>query len=196
MLAELDGFVALAAPLLLYGATEALGAYGLVAGFAGGVAFRRYESAHTYNRRIHDGAENVEKLFELAVVLLLGSMLTLRGLGEPGVAGWLLIPMLLLVIRPVAVAVAFVRSPEMGTRARTFVGWFGVRGVAALFYLAFVVESHVLAPSEQSTVIWTVLLCVAVSILIHGATSTPLSGLAAGEGRADGDGTESAEKVA
>lgn len=31
-----DGFVALAAPLLIYGAAEALGAYGFLAGFAGG----------------------------------------------------------------------------------------------------------------------------------------------------------------
>lgn len=194
--AELDGFVALAAPLILYGATEALGAYGLVAGFVGGVAFRRYEFSHTYNRRVHDGAETVEKLFELAVVLLLGSMLTLEGLEEPGLAGWLLIPLLLLVIRPLAVAAVFVRSTRTGARGRAFVGWFGVRGVAALFYAAFVVESNVLTASEQSTVVWTVLLCVAVSILVHGATSTPLGRLADDGRSADAGASERAASQA
>ena len=56
--------------------------------FAGGLAFRRYERDHELNARVHDGAEIVEKFGELAVILLLGSMLTLDGLGAPGVAGW------------------------------------------------------------------------------------------------------------
>jgi sodium/hydrogen antiporter len=176
--AEFDGFVALAAPLLLYGAAELVGAYGLVAGFVGGVAFRRYEFGHSYNRRVHDGAEIVEKFLELAVILLLGSMFTLVGLGAPGLAGWLLVPVLLLIVRPLAVAVAFLGSSDLGARGRAFVGWFGVRGVAAVFYLAFAVDSGVLAPKEQATVVWTVLVCVALSIVVHGVSSTPLGGWA------------------
>ncbi len=176
--AEFDGFVALAAPLLVYGAAELIGAYGLLAGFVGGVAFRRYEFGHSYNRRVHDGAEIVEKFFELAVILVLGSMFTLGGLSGPGFAGWILVPVLLFVVRPLAVAVAFLRSNQLGRRGRAFIGWFGVRGVAALFYLAFAVESKVLAPSEQATVVWTVLVCVALSIVLHGVTSTPLGGWA------------------
>lgn len=178
LLHELDGFVAVAVPLLLYAATEALGAYGLVAGFVGGVAFRRFEFDHSYNRRLHDGAEVIEKFFELAVILLLGSMFTTAGLGEPGLSGWLLIPLLLVVIRPLTVAAAFLRSKRMPVRGRAFVGWFGVRGVAALFYLAYVVEEDALPASEQSAVVWTVLACIAVSVVVHGITSTPLQGLA------------------
>jgi sodium/hydrogen antiporter len=146
----------------------------------GGVAFRRYEFSHTYNRRIHDGAELVEKFFELAVILLLGSMFTLAGLGAPGLAGWLLIPLLLVVIRPLAVTAAFVRSRRLHARGRAFVGWFGVRGVAALFYLTYVVAEGVLSRAEQATVVWTVLACIAVSVIVHGITSTPLEGLARG----------------
>jgi sodium/hydrogen antiporter len=178
LLKQFDGFVAFAAPLLLYGAAEAVGAYGLVAGFAGGVAFRRYEFGHTYNRRVHDGAEVIEKFLELAVILLLGSMLTLAGLAEPGVGGWVLVVLLLVAIRPLVVGATFLRSKLIGLRGRAFIGWFGVRGVAALFYLAFVLESAVLSPSEQPTVVWTVLVCVAVSILVHGVSSTPLARLA------------------
>ena len=66
----------------------AAGTYGFLAVFAGGLAFRRYERDHELNARVHDGAEIVEKFGELAVILLLGSMLTLDGLGTPGWAGW------------------------------------------------------------------------------------------------------------
>ena len=80
----------MAATLAIYGVVEALSAYGFLAVFAGGLAFRRYERGHELNARVHDGAELVEKFGELAVILLLGSMLTLDGLGTPGVAGWAL----------------------------------------------------------------------------------------------------------
>jgi NhaP-type Na+/H+ or K+/H+ antiporter len=163
-----------------------------VAGFVGGVAFRRYEFSHTYNRSIHDGAEVVEKFFELAVMLLLGSMLTLAGLGEPGLAGWLFIPVLLVLIRPLLVAAVFVRSGRLRARGRVFVGWFGVRGVAALFYLTYIVDQGVLAKPEQATVVWTVLACVAVSVLVHGVTSTPLEGLASGRESRDQAGRSTA----
>ena len=53
---ELDGWLAIAAVLVIYGATETVGAYGFLAAFAGGVAFRRYEHGHEYNRSVHHGA--------------------------------------------------------------------------------------------------------------------------------------------
>ena len=55
---------------MIYGRRRSLGAYGFLAAFAGGLAFRRYERDHEYNARVHDGAEMVEKFGELAVVLL------------------------------------------------------------------------------------------------------------------------------
>jgi NhaP-type Na+/H+ or K+/H+ antiporter len=91
--ARLDQFFAVPASLLVYGLTEVAGAYGLVAAFCAGLAFRRYEFDHEYNRHVHDGAEVVEKFGELVVILLLGTMVTLSGLKAPGLAGWLLVPL-------------------------------------------------------------------------------------------------------
>ena len=116
---ELDGWLAIAAVLVIYGATEAVSAYGFLAAFAGGVAFRRYEHGHEYNRRVHDGAETVEKFGELALILLLGSSVTLAGLQAPGWTGWLLAPALLLVIRPASVAAAL--GPHAHPRPRASV---------------------------------------------------------------------------
>ena len=168
---RLDYYFAIPTALVVYGGAEFLGAYGLVAAFCSGVAFRRYEFEHEHNRHVHEGAEVVEKFGELVVILLLGSMLTIGGLQVPGVAGWLLVPLLLIVIRPALVMALFARS-RMNVRERAFVAWFGVRGVAALYYAVVVVGADVLAPGEEATVFWTVAICVTISIVVHGLSAT------------------------
>lgn len=174
LLRALDGWLAVAAALIIYGATEALSAYGFLAVFVGGVAFRRYEHGHEYNKTVHDGAEMVEKFGELALVLLLVSTVTLDGLGAPGVAGWLLVPVLLLVIRPAAVGLSLVRTRIPG-RERAFIAWFGVRGIGSIYYAAVAVGTGALTGGEARIVFWTTAVCVIVSIVVHGVTATPLS---------------------
>ena len=170
---DFDAFVALATVLLIYGTVEAIDAYGFVAVFWAGFAFRRYEFEHEVNRRVHDGADEYAKLLELAVILLLGSLVTWEGLGEPGVAGWLLAPLLLLVARP-ALVMLLSSGSLLSIGQRVFLAWFGVRGVATLFYAAYIVDSEVLSPDETSTVFWTAVVVVAASIVAHGVTASPL----------------------
>ncbi len=173
-LRDLDGFLALAIPLLVYGAAEALGSYGLLAVFAAGIAFRRHEFEHEINTRIHHGAEVAGSLLELAVLLLLGSMLTTAGLGAPGLAGWLLAPLIIFIVRPALVLAATGRG-FLDLRGRLFLGFFGVRGVAALFYAAIVAGSAHLSYTDTTKVIWTTIACVTASIILHGISATPLT---------------------
>lgn len=177
---ELDGWAALGAVLAIYGVTQVAGGYGFLAAFAGGIAFRRRELDHEYNQGVHAGAETVERVLELAMILLLGSLITLEGLQAPGVAGWLLAPLLLLLIRPAASAIGLVGSP-LGLRERVYVGWFGVRGVGSLYYAAAVLGAGILAPDETRTVVWTVVAVVIVSIVVHGVTGAPLTRRLLGE---------------
>jgi NhaP-type Na+/H+ or K+/H+ antiporter len=169
-----DGWLAIAAVLVIYGLTELASADGFVAAFAGGIAFRRYEHGHEYNARVHEGAEMVEKFAELALVLVLGSLVTLNGLEAPGLEGWLLVPLLLLVLRPVTVLVALARS-GLPAAERAWVGWFGVRGVGSLNYAAVTLGLGVLSAQEGATVFWTTIVAVIVSIVVHGMTATSLS---------------------
>jgi sodium/hydrogen antiporter len=170
---RLDYYFAIPTVLVIYGAAEVAGAYGLVAAFTGGLAFRRYEFGHEHNRHVHEGAEVVEKFGELVVILLLGSMITLSGLEVPGVAGWLLVPLLLFVIRPGLVMLLFARS-RMTLGERVFVSWFGVRGVAAIYYVALVIGAGVLTSAEEEIVFWTAAACVTVSIVLHGFSANVL----------------------
>jgi NhaP-type Na+/H+ or K+/H+ antiporter len=178
---ELDGWAALGAVLAIYGLTQVAGAYGFLAAFAGGIAFRRRERDHEYNASVHAGAATLERVLELTMILLLGSLLTVDGLGAPGIAGWLLAPLLLLVVRPAAVAVGLARSP-LGRHERAWVGWFGIRGVGSLYYAAAAIGAGALAPSEERTVAWTVVAAVLVSIVAHGVTGAPLTRRLLGEG--------------
>jgi NhaP-type Na+/H+ or K+/H+ antiporter len=168
--ASLDGWAAIAVVLLVYGAAELAGGYGFLAAFAGGIGFRRYERDHDLNQGAHGGAEVVEKVGELAVILLLGSSLTLGGLATPGWSGWLLVPLLLVVVRPVATALALPRRWDW--RARLWIGWFGVRGVGSLYYVSAVAATGVLSGGDAAVVVWTVIACVLVSIVVHGVTGT------------------------
>jgi sodium/hydrogen antiporter len=170
----LDGWMAIGAVLLVYGVAELAGGYGFLAAFAAGVAFRRYEYGHELNRRVHDGAEVVEKFSELALILLLGSLMTIGGLSEAGPGGWLLVPVLLLVIRPLATAIAFVGS-GLPARDRAFIGWFGIRGIGSLYYVAVVLGFGLLSADDARTLFWTMAICVVVSIVVHGVTATPLA---------------------
>ncbi|MGA2011471.1 MAG: cation:proton antiporter [Solirubrobacteraceae bacterium] len=171
---DLDGFFAPATALVVYGAADALGTYGLLAVFAAGIAFRRHEFDHEINTRIHHGAEVAGRLLELAVLLLLGSELTTTGLAVPGLAGWLLAPLIILLVRPVLV-LAVTAHGFLDLRGRLFLGFFGVRGVAALYYATIVAATGDLSHTNATKILWTTIVCVAISITLHGITATPLT---------------------
>ena len=173
LLDRLDVWLGAGAVLLVYGAIELVGAYGFLGVFAAGLAFRRFEREHHLNRRIHDGAELMEKFGELAVILLLGSMLTTAGLALPGVAGWVLVVLLLVVVRPAAVAVALVRT-RLPAKERLWVAWFGVRGIGSLFYAAVAVGSGALAREDAALITWVAIAAVLASVVAHGVTAVPL----------------------
>ena len=172
--ADVEGFAALGIMLVIYGLTEAIGAYGLLAVFAAGFTFRRYEFDHQIHRPVHHAADVAGHTLELLVLLLLATMLTDSGLRAPGLAGWLLVPVLLLLVRPVLVAATAGRE-FMDRRAVLFLGFFGVRGVAALFYAAVVAGAGVLSAPEERVVVWTTIVCVVASIVVHGVTARPLT---------------------
>jgi len=176
LIGALDGWVGIGASLAIYGVAEGLGAYGFLAVFAGGLAFRRYEHDHEVNARVHEGAEVVEKFAELAVILLVGSMLTLDGLAAPGWAGWGLALLLVFVLRPLTVNLALLGSSLKRPGERAFLAWFGVRGVGTLFYVAVAAApGSPLTPDERELIVWTAVACVILSVVVHGVTAGPLN---------------------
>ncbi len=168
---RLDPFVGFGAAFVLYGAAEAIAANGFVAVFVGALAFGRYERRHELNRGVFEGLERSERLGELAALVLLGSMLSLDALLSIGIGAWAVALALVFVIRPLSVLIAFVGSP--GTRAeRGFLAWFGVRGLASLYYAAAIVASGAVAADDATLVWWIAVATVVVSVVVHGLTGS------------------------
>lgn len=181
-----DAWIAIAAVLAVYGVTEVVDAYGFLAAFAAGIAFNHAEEDAEADRRIHRGATLAEKIGELAIVLLLGTLLSTGGLSLPGVGGWVLIALLLVVIRPLVTLAAFAGS-TLPMRERVFIGWFGVRGVGSVYYATFAAASSLLPDDEARVLLWTALLAAAVSILAHGLSGEPLQRRLLGDDPTPGD---------
>jgi sodium/hydrogen antiporter len=82
------------------------------------------------------------------------------------------VPLLLLVVRPLSVAIGLARS-EATPRRRWLVGWFGIRGIGSLYYLMYAVNHGLPRPLAEQLVALTLSVVVA-SILVHGVSVTPL----------------------
>ncbi len=164
---EFDGFLVVGFVLAVYGLSDLLDAYGLVSVFVAGVYFRRYETEHENNVRLHRSATIAKHFAELGVIVLLGTLVTQGALDEPGLAGWLIAPFLILIVRPIAVLLLLSRS-TMTRGERLFLAWFGVKGVAALYYVSFLIAEGLLPAEDQPQVFWTVAFAVMLSIMVHG----------------------------
>jgi NhaP-type Na+/H+ or K+/H+ antiporter len=68
---------------------------------------------------------------------------------------------------------ATVRQAALPDTQRRLVAWFGIRGIGSLFYLAFVLEHGVDAALAHELIVAT-LAAVALSIVLHGVSATPL----------------------
>ena len=91
------------------------------------------------------------------MILLLGSLLTLSGLRLPGWEGWLLAALVIGAVRPLACLVALAGSQLDRPSEKTFVAWFGVRGVGSLFYVDRRGRNgRARRPASGDTLVWTV----------------------------------------
>ena len=192
----LDEFLALGLIALSYGIALLVGAYGFLAVFAAGLSLRRIErrqSAPEGTAPVPAGAdteqqatdpatapaymarallnfnEQLERLGELAVVIVVGALLA--GI-EAWAAGLALAGALFLVIRPAATMVTL-WGGALTRRQRVFIAWFGVRGAGSIYYLAYVL-AHAAAFPAARTVADMTLVVVAASIVAHGVSVTPL----------------------
>ena len=113
--------------------------------------------------------EQVERIGELAVVVTIGALLWSAPWHN---AVWWFVPALLLVLRPLAVALGLLHSPSSGAQ-RWLIGWFGIRGVGSLFYLTFAINHGVSGTlADQLTAL--TLSVVVTSIIVHGISVTPM----------------------
>lgn len=166
-----DGFVALAATLTIYAGTEMLHGYGFLAVFVAGLMLRRAAVGDEFNHRLHDFADETERLLMMALLVVFGGMMTAGGLFA--LIGWREIVFALVAIflvRPAAAWLSLIGVP-MSRPERAIISFFGIRGLGSVFYFAYGINN---GQFEEPTMLWGAIgLVIFISILLHGVTVTP-----------------------
>lgn len=184
-----------------YGLAVRLDAYGFLSVFAAGMAVRAAERHASGHSAAADAAvsaiatgqvpplpaasgatapayfagallatnEQLERILEVALVLIVGALFPALPLSPRTL--WFA-ALLFLVIRPLAVlpvgAFSHFSRFELGAAA-----WFGIRGIGSVYYVMFAMDRG-LPPGLIEPILGLVLGVVALSILVHGISVTPL----------------------
>lgn len=180
---------------LSYGTALLAHTYGFLAVFAAGLALRMIERSETETGSRKDPAdspnrdpethphtapayltesvlnfnEQLERILEVVLVLVIGFILAPAFLD---LADLWFVPVLLLVIRPLAVVLGLAGLGTPPSKI-SLISWFGIRGIGSLYYLMFALGSGV-APELSRQLISITLWVIAVSIVVHGISVTPL----------------------
>jgi sodium/hydrogen antiporter len=175
----MEDFVAISTILLTYSLTEIVNGYGFLAVFVAGLVVQRsYNSDKPLEQLAF--VEQIEKLLEVGTILILGTILLFKPMLDYAYQSLLVIVFLFFVIRPVGAWISTIgkRSPNsrhqrMDSRTRWLFGWFGIRGVGSLYYLAYAFGNGLKGELGEQ-IGWITYTTIVVSVIVHGVSSTPL----------------------
>ncbi|WAL59302.1 cation:proton antiporter [Thermocoleostomius sinensis] len=168
----MEDFVALGIILATYALTELVHGYGFVAVFVAGiVAQRSYRNPEKHLSQL-EFTERIEKLLEVGTILLLGSLLRVEPMLRFAIPSVLVAGTLIVLIRPLGTWISTIGANYHPARRWLF-GWFGIRGVGSLYYLSYALGAG-LEGQTGELIAWVTYTTVAISVIIHGISSTPL----------------------
>jgi NhaP-type Na+/H+ or K+/H+ antiporter len=166
------GFVALGITCLAYGLTEMVRGYGFLAVFVAALALRATEPEHDYHHKLHDFAEELERLLMMVLLVLLGGAMTGGHLFQAltwEAVGFAVLA--LFVVRPLAGWIGLIgtdRPPD----EKMSISFFGIRGLGSIYYLAYGLQKE---RFDNPDLLWsTAGFIILVSIVLHGVTVTPV----------------------
>ncbi len=176
----MEDFVAISTILLTYSLTEIVNGYGFLAVFVAGLVVERsYRNPEKPLAELKF-VERIEKLSEVGTILILGSILLFKPMLDYAGQSLLVIVFLFFVIRPVGAWISTIgkRSPDsrhrkMDSRTRWLFGWFGIRGVGSLYYLAYAFGNGLKGELGEQ-IGWITYTTIVFSVIVHGVSSTPL----------------------
>ena len=166
-----SGIVSIGITCLTFAIAELAHTYGLIAVFAAAVTIRNTASEVEYTRHIHDFAEEIERVAMMVFLVFFGVAIAggLLSVLRPIDAAYTML--VLFLVRPLASAVSFVRSPHPWP-VRLASGFLGVRGIASLYYITYVTNHTSLTDEPHMRAL--VAVCVLVSIFVFGVAADPV----------------------
>lgn len=161
-----EGIYAVGFALLAFGLAESTIGNGLIAAFVCGIAMAASE------REVPQGfaefAENASAIFQVLTFFVFGGLIVATGFDHSIPPLVLFVLFALLVARPAAVMISFIRT-RLPRSEKLFMAWFGPKGVASMLFALFVLKSEV----EQGELIFDVAaIAIICSIVAHGLTDT------------------------
>ncbi len=113
--------------------------------------------------------EQLDRIGEMVGVVIVGMLLAT----VPWVpSAWWFVPLVLLLVRPLSVAVGLAGSRTSPVQRR-LIGWFGILGIGSLYYLSYALN-HGLPQQHADTLVGLTVAVVVSSIVVHGISVTPL----------------------
>ncbi|WP_315791852.1 sodium:proton antiporter [Fischerella sp. JS2] len=175
----MEDFIAISTILITYSLTEIVNGYGFLAVFVAGLVVQRsYNNSEKTLAKL-EFIERLEKLLEVGTILLLGSILLFRPILNYATQSLLVIVLLFLIIRPLGVWLSTTGQSSPSRRrflhpgSRWLIGWFGIRGVGSLYYLAYAFGKG-LEGEVGEKISWITYTTIVVSVIVHGVSATPL----------------------
>jgi sodium/hydrogen antiporter len=170
--AIMEDFIALSLVMITYGLTELVNGYGFLAVFIAGMVVRRTQKDFDKVDSQLEFTEKIEKLMEVGIILILGSLLRI----EPMLRFWdealLIATFLIFIIRPAGAWISTIGG-RFHIAQRLMYGWFGIRGIGSLYYL-FYAFGKGLSGEIGEEIAWIVYFTIVFSIIVHGFSATLL----------------------
>jgi len=161
-----EGIYSLGFGLAAFGLADVTFGNGLIAAFVAGIAMGAAE--RDVPEAFVEFAENVSAISQLLTFFVFGALIVTTGYAEsvPALAAFILFA--LLVARPGAVLLSFLRT-GLPQAQQAFIAWFGPKGVASMLFALFVLNSDV---GQNETIFDVAAFTILASILAHGLTDT------------------------
>jgi NhaP-type Na+/H+ or K+/H+ antiporter len=161
-----EGIYAVGFGLAAFGLAEVTIGNGLIAAFVCGIAMGASE------REVPDGfvefAENTSAILQVLTFFVFGALIYATGFHHSVPPLVLFVAFALLVARPLAVMLSFLRT-GIPKSEKHFMAWFGPKGVASMLFALFVIKSDV---GNSGLIFDTAAITIIASIFAHGLTDT------------------------
>jgi sodium/hydrogen antiporter len=161
-----EGIYALGVGLLTYGLADVTFGNGLIAAFVCGISLAVAE--HDIADDFVVFSENVSSILQVLTFFAFGGLIVATGYHGSIPLLVAFIAFALLVARPVAITLAFVRV-KLPRPDQAFIAWFGPKGVAGILFAELVLNSGV---GEAEAIFETAAFVILASIVAHGLTDT------------------------
>ena len=164
--ARYEGIYAVGFALGAFGLADVTIGNGLIAAFVCGIAMGAAE--HEVPEAFVAFAENVSTIFQVATFFVFGALIVTTTYGGSVVALSAFVLFALLVARPAAVLLSFLRT-GLPRPLQYFMAWFGPKGVASMLFALFVLKSSV---GNGELIFDIAAITIIASIIAHGLTDT------------------------